>query len=349
MTPEQHLRAFAEFYIGVQLSGGTTPHMLMTVEAARRQPRLADQLWWAGCYAFVYNFATAEVINMHWQWDTLEPDALRAWLTRHWKGIKWRKERKAARSVERLAECMESYAAYVPLVPGRRWFTDQAMPARARYDAAFTDLIENVRYMGRYIAIRWVETVGRIAGLPLTMPDLRPRDGYHPRKGLVLMYPEAADELLGGDDDATIAVVNGVVERCRADLARFYGVAPDYYTMQSLLCEYKQSALGRRQYPGKSVDTALRYWRGVADYWGERYTERSIIWDVRRVLFPPFILGEAGGWDGVRHELGTTLADHGYTWSDAIYDYKATRDLGRPAFRQGAALELRWPEGGVGS
>jgi len=343
VTPEQHLRHFAEFCIGVQLCGGTTPHMLMAAEAARRETSTRDRLWWIGCYAFVYNFATAEAIHMAWNWDTLEPAPLRAWLTENWKGIKWRKERKAARSVEKLAECMETYAAYVQKVSGRPWFARASgMTDRQRYEAAFEDMIENVKYMGRYIAIRWIETVGRVFALPLTMPDLRARDGEHPRKALSFMYPEAREVLMGGNDDATCAAVDEVVEQLRLDLRRFYGFTLDYYTMQSLLCEYKQSFLSQRQYPGKSVDTALRYWAGVAEYWGDRYTDRTIMWDVRQALFPAFVLGEKNGWDTVRPELGTTLVQHGYTWCDAFHDYKRTTDLARPAFQRGP-IGFDWP------
>jgi len=356
MTPEQHLRHFAEFCIGVQLSGGTTPHMLMAAEMARRQDNAEQALWWAGCYCFVYNFATAEVINMHWR----QPGAvlgagageeLREWLAKHWKGIKWRKERKAARSVEKLATCMESYAAFVPRVLAAPWFSPHCdWPERRRYEAAFDAMLADVKYMGRYITIRWIETIGRVFGLPLTMPDLRSKDGEHPRKALSFMYPEAADVLLGGDDDATVAAVDEIVEQCRGDLRRHYGFDLDYYTMQSLLCEYKQSFLRKKQYPGKSVDTALRYWSGVEEYWRERYSRDSQMWDVRATLFPAFVLGEANGWTSVREELGTTLVDHGYTWSDGIYDYGATtsggpgghHSLGRPAFRAGA-LSWAWP------
>ena len=53
-TPEEHFHHFAEFVVGVERVGGTTPHMLMVAEAARGLS-LREQLWRGGCYAAVYN------------------------------------------------------------------------------------------------------------------------------------------------------------------------------------------------------------------------------------------------------------------------------------------------------
>jgi len=336
-TVDQHLQFFAEFCKGVEYGGGTTPHMLMTVEAARRHESLTEQLWWAGCYAFVYNFATAEIL-----WVNHDPTALdkydqpnlEDWIIKHKPGIKMRKERKAVYAPRNLSICMLSYVDYIQqLKSGKKeWFFHDDMPNR--YQTAYDDICSSVKYIGRYIGIRWLEVIRRVFNMPnMEMPDLRSAGGDHPRKALALMYPEYEPELMGGNDIDTLAIVDDVAAFCLEDLKGF-GVTTDYYTIQSLLCEYKQSCLGKRQYPGKSIDTAMAYFTKVYEYWGEEEAEKSIMWDVRKAIFPKEFLGELQGWNGVRNELGNVLVDYGYTWSDYIFDYKATNgDYASPVYR----------------
>jgi hypothetical protein len=331
---DHHLKYFAEFTRAVEFAGGTTPHMLMVAESANRQKDFQEKLWWAGCYAFVYNYATAEIIRNTWRPGAWKYDELVTWARDNWKGIKFRKERKAARSPERLATCMDTYFQYMITVENREWFVNDTLSSTARYNAAFDDICNEVKYMGRYIAIRWIEVIRRVFNLAMEMPDLRPRDGDHPRKALALMYPEYHDELMGGNSDSEIAVTNDVVEFCKQDMKELYGVSTDYYTMQSLLCEYKQSCLGRKQYPGKSIDTELVYFDKICnDWWGDRLRDNTIMFDVRKTIFPECMLGELQGWTGVRNELGNVLADYGYTWSDYIYDYIKTTDFSSPVYR----------------
>lgn len=334
-TAEQHRRYFAEFCLGVQAAGGTTPHMLMAVEAASRVGSDERQkLWRLGCYAFVYNFASAEVLWQEFAPDHVTESEVAAWALAHWKGIRFRKERKAARSPERLGDCMATYAAWSRGVGEAPWFRhpERYATGAERYEAAFEDFCAGNRYMGRYIGIRWLEALSRTYGLDLHMPDIRPRDGPHPRKALALMYPELRDVLNGGDSDDECAVVNRTAETLHEEMKAAYGgLDVDPYTMQSLLCEYKQSVLAQKQYPGKSVDSEMKYRTAIEDFWGA--TRPTIMWDVRRAIFPAFVLGEVSGWTGARDELGGVLCEYGYTWSDAVYDYRATRTLGEPALR----------------
>ena len=334
-TAEQHKRYFAEFCVGVQLAGGTTPHMLMAVEAARRKAGdTRAQLWRLGCYAFVYNIASAEVL-----WQEFDPDhttqvGVAAWVRANKKGVRFRKERKAVLIPEHLGDCMATYAEWSRKVGDAPWFRNPERYATGaeRYEAAFEDFCAGNRYMGRYIGIRWLEALSRTYGLDLHMPDIRPRDGPHPRKALALMYPEQRAILMGGDSPEECAVVNRTAETLHGEMKAAYGgLDVDPYTMQSLLCEYKQSVLAQKQYPGKSVDSELKYRTAIEEYWGAG--RETIFWDVRAAIFPAFVLGERSGWTSVRDELGGVLCQHGYTWSDAVYDYRATRTLAEPALR----------------
>lgn len=332
-TAEEHKRYFAEFCLGVQRAGGTTPHMLMAVESTRKKG-IREALWRGGCYAFVYNMATAEIIWKNWDPGEWTHDELVKWIADNWKGLKFRKERKAARSPERLATCMDTYYAYMLKVPYREWFWSDELDPEIRYRMAFDDICDEVKYMGRYIAIRWLEFVRRAFDVDMPMPDIFPKDGDHPRKALALMFPEDEEVLMrGGNCDSAVNTVNLITKVLQAILKKDYSVDIDFYTMQSLLCEYKQSCLGGRQYPGKSVDTAVAYLDKVYEYWGEDLKAGSEIWQYRKNIFPSFVLGEEQGWNGVRNELGKVLREYGYTWSDYLYDYAKTTDLANPVER----------------
>lgn len=338
---DNHLRYFAEFCQGVAWTGGTTPHMLLTVRAGEGLDRW-EKLWRAGCYGFVYNEPTAEILWNRWKPGVWKRDELIEWARTNWKGVKFRKERKAARSPERLTDCMTTYSSYMEIIPTREWFKSKHMDPKERYFAAFDDICENVKYFGRYITIRLIETYRRMFNLDMPMPDLRPVEGDHPRKALALMYPEYMKELMGGNSDGEIEVVNAVVEMCRDDMKRLYKLDVDYYEMQSLLCEYKQSVLAAHQYPSKSIDSFLAYFYKVYEYWGDDMARKSELFKFRKNVFPEWVLGEIQGWNNVREELNRTLIDYGYTWSDRLYDYNATRitgDFSNPVKRSGYATQ----------
>jgi len=333
-----HFRYFAEFVKSVQISGGTTPHMLMIVEAAKRASNFEESLWRAGCYAFVYNFASAEALWDNWTSEEVRKDVgLLEWLEQNKAGIRRRKERKCVYSAKNLATCMHSYATYMTKIENREWFNVTNADKRdwpELYQLAFDDVSKEVKYMGRYIIIRWLEVMRRLHNLPhLEMPDLRAKGGDHPRKAMALMYPEEEKILMGKDTQYELRIVDELAADLLAELKYVYNIETDYYTIQSLLCEYKQSVLSRKQYPGKSIDTALVYHDKIYEWWGTEEKAYSIMYDVRQSIFPPETLGELQGWNGVRKELGSVLVDYGYTWSDLIYDYMATEDLANPVFR----------------
>lgn len=318
MTPEEHFVHFAEFVKGVELAGGTTPHVAMTVQSMSRLDDPLEKLWFAGCYALTYNWPAAERLFLEVR--PSEAPGILPWLEEHWDGLPLRKERK---SVFRKTYFARSAAAYATFA----WGMSGPAAWPETYTEAF-DLFVRANYcMGRYIAIRWLEVMRRAfpdACAGWVMPSILSDGGQHSRKALALVYPGAAEALLGGNKPHELAASDHAAATLKLDLELTYGLKTNFYEMQSLLCEFKQSALGRKQYPGKSIDTEMDYMTKVLEHWGTYTT--TTFWDVRRECFPEWTLGELNGWDGVRPELGRVLADFGYTWSDAIYDWGASKD-----------------------
>jgi hypothetical protein len=333
VTPDEHFVHLAEFIRGVELAGGTTPHVAMTVESMFRLDDPLEKLWFAGCYALTYNWPAAERLFLEWRPEDVNAIEMLPWLEEHWAGLPLRKERKAVFRKPFFAESAAAYATFA-----QRLLNDPNPWDTMDYTAAFTAFNAATRYMGRYIAIRWLEVMRRAFGTPWEMPSILSDGGEHSRKTLALIYPADAEMLLKGNTARHIAVSDAAANRLRADLGVEYGIETNFYELQSLLCEYKQSALGRKQYPGKSIDTEMDYFTRVYDHWGFDKQEESTFLDVRALCFPEWSLGEAHErWWGVRPELGAVLADFGYTWSDAVYDYPHTTDFSDP---------FRWVYGG---
>lgn len=315
----QHAQYFLEFLRDVRLVGNATPHLHMVATASAGDERAVA---WVTGYGATYTYAGAELFAMASP-SLCDKRRLAAWLYAYWAHIPLRRERRAVRSPDRLATC--AVGLYT-------WLCDQ----RARgfcwgdYAGAWADLTTKVPYIGRYMAIRILELLRIRFELPhLVMPDLRAAGGRYPRQALALLRPDAAAVLLGGDGRRTVAQVEAVATEVRdwATVA-VAGQPCTYYELQALSCEYKQSALGRRQYPGRSVDSELRYWRQAYASGTPGTVDATRFWAVRTQLYPAWALGEVNGWDDARADCGRVLADYGYTWSDSRYNYEATRQAG---------------------
>lgn len=297
-------------------AGGPDPHMKICgwlIKDAEAQAKFRM----AGCYVGVYNVPTAELL---WNWDSLNFQRLQD----NWRGIATRRERRTVRTPSKLYRFFKEYD---------EWMTT-ALPVlfeqKAGYEA-WWDSILGVTYMGRYVAFKILEFFRRYCGIDwLEMPDIRPRGGWSPRATLALFYPADAEALNGKDSKENIKTVNAVADITHKRLAD-EGQSMDLYNMEVLLCDYRQSWEGQRQYPGRSHDSELDYYEKLRSYWGESYQTRML--EARQVLFPDQCLGELQGWNGVRKELGTVLRQHNYTWSDLKFDYSNTADLAVPVRR----------------
>jgi hypothetical protein len=325
----RHWRFFREFCVNERAVGGPDPHMATVAKMSERvKPR--ERVWRAGCYIGVYNVPAAEAIWRHWTAAAVQRDplAFEEWLQEHWAGLPLRRERKAVRSPRKLARCLVSYAEWSENLPVRRWWTDETGTEADRYEAAWATVTQDIYGVGRYVALKLLEFYTRYLNAPILLPDLRPAGGWSPKEALVLLYPEHVNVLLGREDVDNNEMVNRVAGMARRRL-RAEGIDVSRYVLQVLLCDYKQSYAGRRQYPGRSLDSEIEYTRTVETHFG--YV--SAIWNARRALFPPQALGEVQGWPGVRKELGTVMRDHGYVWTDLAMDYLATEDLRAPVWR----------------
>lgn len=326
LPPETQRRYFREFCENEIAAGGPDPHMRTVAEMSRGE-EWVERVWRGGVYAGVYNVPSAEVIWTAWPFEralSAAPGAVEEWLRANWKAIVTRRERRCVRRPEQLATYLLAYAAWVEGLHG-------GWGRYAEYESVWQDL-DRVYTAGRYFKIKLLEYLRRATGLPHGLPDLRPAGGENPRQGLALLTSPSTALLLLGDDESPIAhkLMNAAFFETQRDFEA-EGLRLDSFHYQTLLCDYKQSYVGKRQYPGRSLDSELDYHRKIAAAVPPEH--KTQMFAARAALFPATGLGEVQGWPGVRAVLGTVLRDFHYTWSDARFDFNATLMFSHPAPR----------------
>jgi Alpha-glutamyl/putrescinyl thymine pyrophosphorylase clade 2 len=315
-TEAQHDRLFAEFCRWEKAVGGPDPHMALAGELSAGSSPI-DRAWQVGCYLACYNVPTGITLWTHWPYNRVSAEAelLEGWLREHWEGLAFRRERRAVRSPEKLARHLVSLAIWLSSLGGREWVYT------GNYEQAWRDA-DQIYGVGRYIKLKLLEALRRYTDVSVQLTDLRASGGWSPREALCLLYPACSAELLGNDSKRNCIVAERCAKQAQERLAEGYGIELDAYELQVLLCDYKQSYVGKRQFPGRSQDSEIAYYDKIADYWGLDDT----MFQARARLFPHKTLGEICGWRQVREELGDVVSTWGYTWSDLQFDYLQSRE-----------------------
>jgi hypothetical protein len=321
-SADWHAARFAEFCLYELASGGPDPHMRY-VGHMSRDVDWAERAWRIGLYVAVYNVPTAEVIWQHWPWAKVWPDLqsktpmFPRWIGTKWPGFQIRRERRAARTREKMVASLIELATWSAYDLPR--LANGGLPAdgEAAYEVMWAESSE-ILYFGRYAQTKLLEAYRRYLPLRITTPDVRPEGGWSPRTTLNLLTRETDDVHVNGK--RVLERANWAAARVRSDLSVRIGLMLDYFRLEVLLCEYHESYHGKRQYPGRSNDSELRYLRKVQAVWPDYETQML---NARRELCPAQVLGETNGWEGPRENLGPMLATSGEVWSDLLWEYRA--------------------------
>ena len=301
------------------MTGGPDPHMAAVVVMCDGL-QLAERLWRAWLYVAVYNVPTAEAIWREWpvgKFMAAPADAMVAWLDAHWAGLRLRRERRTVKSPRRLATCLAGFPDALANLPNY---------AGASFEDLWAFALSRP-HIGRYAATKLAEIWHRLGFVSAEVPDIRAVGGWSPRKALGLIYSEEHVDF-HDDGAAAVSAVEKRAAQLRATMRDRCGIDLSFFELEVMLCEYKESYGTRRQYPGRSLDSELTYEAAVNAYWKVSETDHM---RARKLVSPPWALGEIRGWAGVRGELGRVLADYGYVWSDFLYDYAASVNrLDRP-------------------
>lgn len=320
-----HVANFLEFSRLHLLSGCPDPHLKIAVHQMVQEDDPYESAWRAGCYVAPYEVCTGSLIWSNWNvWDARnKPEQFTKWIADTWPKWNIRRERRAARTPTKMAECLLSYANFVT--------TPELLAAHARdkYDDFWKLADANLRYFGRYALIKLLHALhtGGIIEHPIN--DIRPAGGWSPRETMALLDP-AMEELYTKNSTKpdVLAVIKTRTDIVKELLEDHVGEKVSYYDVEVLLCNYRQYP---KHHPGWPLDSDLNYYHTFVQNWEEPVFDWKA---VRAELFPAEVLGEIQGWEGPREELNEVFPKHGYLWSDVLYDYQASKaNLASPVER----------------
>jgi len=322
--PEFHAVAFKDFVKYELAVGGPDPHMKVANWIANRVCDSDLQAaWFGGLYVAPYNVPSGEVLFNLWNHPSVvldNPEAFTQWLSDSWKAITCRKERRAVMAPHKMAPHIIDLADF--LLNGR--FQD--LEDAKTYDEAH-DILRTIKGNGRYGTMKLYETWRRSC---ITLPeqsDIVARGGWSPRLSLSWQHPEYAEWLNGNDSKVNLQLTDEVAAYNYALTGS--NLLIDWFNYEVMLCDYKQAYDGR-QYPGRGHDSELGHFINIA---ARNPDIELLTLEARAALFPHQALGEFAGWNGRRDECSDVLLNHGYTWSDMVYDYNATTDFANPVRR----------------
>lgn len=327
---ERHRVGFVEFCRLKIAVNGPDVHMKVA-GVGTEHLGLTERMWWFGVYTSLCSTPPAAAIWARWPLERVlaEGDTLEGWLRENWAGIPVRKNRRPVRSPAKLARNIRSYA---------RWLDGEMRDPLldwSDYDSVWNAVDRHVIFFGRYALIKLLEVFRRYAGFSgLEAPDIRAAGAWSPRKCLAFLYPEHGKLLVqGGSSREALAEVHALASRERERLSEKLGREVSFYELEALLCNYRQTFSGTL-YVGRTIDSELDYYNQVVGHFGDDpFLGRFDFFGTRKRVFPVECLGEVNGWEGVRKPLFDVYATYGYVWSDVLYDWHATMDLGSPALR----------------
>lgn len=312
--------AFHQFVERERATGGPDHHRTLAAKAAGevlREP--ARALWRVLCYVATYEICTGAQLWTHWPDPgevTTRATDLQAWIEEHWPKLLWRRERRAVRSKPKLLRS---------LLASARFANEQAHLIASggyTYSDLWTIGERDLLGLGRYALLKVFETFRRAGAQVPACPDIRPAGAWSPREGLALLFPEHATLCNeGGDRPRTLEAVQELAQRVRA---LEFTAWDSWETIEILLCNFRVAVSSSKEYPGRRLDTDLGNWHASTDRWHVPPPLPFFEW--RRQAFPASCLGELGGWQGRRDELGACFPEHGYFWCDTVFDYQASRN-----------------------
>lgn len=322
MSVKDHWKKFLEFSQLELGTGGPDPYLKLAAKGVSQASSREEQVWRAACFIAPYEVNTGSVLWSEWplQRALSKPEELEPWIRDNWKGLIFRRERRAARTPKKMAISLRTAAAFAESITNR--LDDD-------YETLWGLSDKALMYYGRYALIKFLEVLYRAKTVSSSIPDIRPIGAWSPRTTLTWLYPsEDKDLLIKSNKPPVLNRIQEMAKEIKLQVTQKVKHPVSYYDIEVMLCNYRQ-ALGWR-FPGRSLDTDLGYYARTKEYWGDRFTFPLLT--LRRNNFPSVVLGERQGWTQ-RKELESTYENFGYFWCDLLYDYKATTDLSLPVRR----------------
>ncbi len=278
-----HWPLFTEFVQEETAVGGPDAQLSLLVHLGKDAP-IIEQVWLIGCYCAHHCVPSAWAV-----WKEFRPEELREtderlhkWLAEHWDALPVRPEMRSHRMLEKRARCLEDFAHYA---------LDESW-TKGNYDDVWHDSIESVKYYNRYMAIKMLELLRRVARPDLALYDVRAKNAWSPRITIGMLWPEVND-IVGDRDnnsDKAIALAEEYATKTIQELAN-RNVNISYFQLQVMLCNYRE-LLNGGYFPGASNYEEILY----IDQTKNKF-DMEPVYQARKEIFKPECLGECHNWD----------------------------------------------------
>jgi hypothetical protein len=293
-----HRTLFTEFCLQEMTAGGPDPQVKLTAEAVKLHDANDEResAAFAGLFVVPYSCAGAAILWRLWE---RKPDPLTwvPWLERHGTIIPIRKERRPVKGAwGRFSVCAASYLDWA----AAEYRKVSTMP----YADVYASLTKHVKYIGRYAAMKLLETLYQADLIAYGQDTMVPRDAKFPRRTLALLIPEGAEFFNAKGNDTW---VDAQCERVKAGIEARIGMPVSWFQIETMLCIYRQSLKGK--YPTGRHDSELGHWMtAMAKLPADIVTDlhdHFPFHDIRRNLYDIQYLGEFNTppWYGIRPEL----------------------------------------------
>lgn len=301
-TPEDHFESLANLVRIYQEQGTPYIYAKTLVRAVSDLPELLRLRYYATFCAY-YDLGAA--------FTTLEqnefPPPL-SWMEANWDYLRpLKKDRRTVNTPPKMHSCLESIKRWEEgLAPRLRRYA-AGWQTQAQAHQKIMDNAQEVHHFGRYISIRFAETVRRGLDLGAESDNVFARGGSFIRSSVNMFYPNAT---LKPDTPRNVALTEELAKNLIQRLEQ-KGLTVSPADLSATLCEYRQHCKGWF-YPAKNIDEDLRGINRAQEFG----TDVSRLLQARAEFIAPCYLGEIQGWDEVRKPIHKVFRDTGHLFDD---------------------------------
>lgn len=268
-------------------------------------------------------------------WKTMTPEFLEEFWTEHKSTLIFGSARKYAKSMDWFVPLMNSFLEITDRKP-KEWLRQFVTEDSVETYQNIEKFIRKVKYVGRFASDLFLEMliafnkIGRI-NIVLEQPlelDWKNCANLTSAVFNILYMDEEADlyDKTGRVDDKHIPLLNKEIQNIQKTIQERY---PEQESSIPLvigkLCSYRNLFKSTR-YGGFHHDRQL----GNIIQYEKNYPQDKQIWDMcydmRSYLFHESLLGEKGGWTGIRKERKKLFVQEGKTGVEEVPDH-ATKEL----------------------
>lgn len=282
------------------ISGDCDPaYPMLRYIADRFELNMEQRYWLAFLYAASYCGPTAYyILNEFPDYENADAGRMQRWWEKNKQRCVFQTDRLRVKTQNQLVRMFESYRSFCGENQEQKFRSMLSGNKMESYESVYAEC-RNLYYYGRYSLFLLLEAVHVLTGLPITPTTVPWKEALSSRNGLFYAI-NREDRLDQNLTDEDVKVLEDAEYKVLEELNREF---PQYehnaWNIETTLCAYKKLWRNKR-YLGYYIDrqqaeiSKMEENVNVGVSW-------SPLWDFRYEYFSHRMLGEIGGWDGVRN------------------------------------------------